>query len=681
MKKTLLSSMILAICTLFLLASCDDGKKPDGQITPDDAAIILPSTEIDVPYETLPDYDFQIIYKLQNVSEDAKISVTNYVDWIYDLDYSKKGEINFKVLRNETSEIREAILTITCPGIESVDVTVRQEAGVPYAFDIEIRNVTKTALEATIYPLDKEAAYVSFIADSAMMVNSCPGDEDIYQRDMAYFENEASKNACTVEEILEKCKLTGDKDIAVNTLNPNTSYLIYAYHINPATLEMTSEIVRKYIHTQSVAMIDVKFNITSDVKGTHIDATYSPVNYDGWYFREILQGLNKDASEQAIVDGINSTYLKLVSMYHMFGMTDEQILLSVAVKGEQKRAYDLNANSFFINFAAALDEDAMMCSVPSYEKCETGNIDPSDNQLTITVTDIKAQSANVHVTATNQDQYTIFVMNVPYWEETIEGKTDKEIKELLAKNVRFKTTGDIDQVVTGLEPETDYIVIAMGYDAGTYTTDLFKANFTTTEIKRSDARISMSIDGFYSMDEVADLDKVYGDVFKEYIGQGGYVFPFFIKVEPSEGAKVWYGFWNADDIENNPQATDENIINSLMQKEPEDAGDNYHLGISHNGDNIIFTVLAQDGEGGMTELWKSDVLHINKSEAGDAKYFVDNYPWPYGTESTGIKSCSLGSVATNELVFGNLESIVEAESECKTVGEISFVDEFVQIPY
>lgn len=670
--------MILAICSLFLLAGCDEeAKEQGGIVTPDNVELILGTTEIEVPYTTDPDFYYRIAYKLQNVGEGAQISVDNPVDWIYDVDCSKKGEIDFKVKRNVVPEIREATLTVTCPGVEAPgEIHVIQEIGVPYPFEFDVRSISKTGIDASVLPLDKEAPYIAFVVDSEMMAEKCSTDQEIFEDDMSFFGEYSDMLGMPISEIIDMFKYVGDQAFTPNTLFPGTSYMIYAYHIDIENVQMASEMVKYFFETESVPMIDVDFRLKTNVNHCHIDCEYSPVNYDGWYFYNIILGVKEDATKEEVSAHITSTYMNMLSIYHMFGMTDEEILEAVCVKGDQEHGYDLEASTLYLNFAVAVNEEALICSEPTYEFVETPAVEPSDNKLTVTFTDLKPHSAMMHIQTTNDDPYGLLLTDLEQWNGIISEMSEEEIKQLLAENMDFTTNGDYEQVIGGLDPETEYIGIAMGIEGGTSTTDYASATFKTTEAKKSESVITMKFDGHYSMDAVAKLDETYNQQLGEFLGQNGYLFPFTINVEPAEGAKVWYGFWDANELEDNPDATEENIIRTLMNDDPVEATGEFNLGVAFAGDRLVFTVVVEDAEGGMTDLFRTDPYVIDPDKAGEAQYFVDNYPWPYEEASASVKTCSVRPVKAEGLALSEVIDRVVSERKVKVADKVSFLNEY-----
>lgn len=643
MRKTFFTSLLLAVLSISLLASCsEDESSEQGLVTTDDPALIVATTTIELPYQTVDGYCCQIAYKLQNVSDNAEISVSCVSDWVYDIDLSKKGEIDFKVTRNDIPEARMTIMTISCSEVEKpVEVTIKQEVGVPYPFDFEILDITETDINATIYPLDKETPYISFVVDSSIL-EQYPTDKDIFEKDMAYFQKYADLFGWPVEKMIGMYKYVGDKDIAVNTLFPGRSYLMYSYHIDLDNLAMGSEMVKYFFRSEAVPMIDAEFSFCTNVHGYNYICGYRPIDYDGWYFTDIIPGIEEDASEEEVENFILTQYMSQYQRLRKMGMTSEQILQEICVRDYTQKEYDLLANTVYLNFAVAVNEKALLCSAPHYLIFKTDPVKPSENKLEVIVTDIQARSVKLNVKTTNNDPYVLYMFDKADWEGLLQQMSEDETKQFLAQNAEAIMHGDYEEVLQPLSSNSEYVIVVMGAEAGQGTTDIIQKPFKTIEDKVSDAKISMTDDGYYSFDAVAGLDETYKTQMADYIGNDFYIFPVIINVEPEEGTKVWYGFWNKKDLDS-PYATDDAIIRTLMMKDPIDASTPYSLGLSpENGKELVFTVIAQDAEGAMTPLWKGKPFMIEKAKAGDPKYFVEKYPYPYEIQSAG--SVHLSSV-------------------------------------
>lgn len=550
-------------------------------------------------------------------------------------------------------------------------ILFKAPASVDSPFNIVINELNQCSFKATITPKDESIEYIAMVAD-ASYVKELGTPDAIFEDDMLMFKQYADMYGVSIQEMIEASKNVGVKELANNMLYPQTDYIIYVYGIDIANQERTTDMIFKEFTTTSVDYIDAKFNIESHVQGVYIESTYRPENYDGYYYANIMEGVPEDATEEEINTAFQNAFMNNVNMYKNFGMTNEQILDALCFKGEKNIPYpSVNATTTYLNAVAAVNADALICSNATHEFITTPAVEPSDNIVEISISEVGSYSAKASFKTKNKDPYTVIQLGADSWESQIEGKTDEEIKDILAYNASSIISGDYEEVLDGLHPDTRYLLIAFGFEGGTVTTDLFSAEFTTQEAKVCDAKISMMTDGYYSADEVAELDNTYKEKLGDMIGSGAYLFPFKFTVEPSEGMKIWYGFWNASFIEDQ-FVSDEEIISMITEGDPCTNFDNYEISTAYPGDRIVFTAVAEDANGARTLLWKGDVLDFNGENVGDAKYFVENYPYPYSTPAA-LNSCKMNpSKEGNRISVKNIDMNVKTQKKETVVSKPNF---------
>lgn len=627
MKRHLLTSLLIAVCSLFIISSCKE--EPVGPETPEYATIVISTTEINAPFETEPDYAFQISYKLQNAPEGAEISVSNPVDWIYDLDLSKKGAIEFKVMRNVVPEVREATLTVTCPNIEEpVEILVKQDPGKPYPFDITIDNVTYSTMYISLVAKDKEAPYISFLLPDSLFKEN---DQEIFEDDMNYIAQEAEFLKTTFEENLQKYLSVGDKkDVPAFGMTPGVKYRFYAYYMDVENVKMASEVVSAAATTKEVERIDVKFRIESELTSSlQLHSKYYPIDYSGFYFTNYLEGIPEDLPEAEINKAIEMTYLNFLNLLQSFGIPLEEILNNICHRGDYSNDVEepilFKANSSYINFAMALNEEALPCGkVPTYEIIETQEVGHSDNVITIDVYDIKDRTATIAYRPSNGDPYGILLALKSEYDSLEAVMTKDRFKQMIVDHCELvDLTGEHVFENARLLPDTEFYSIGIGVADHVPTTEIFKTEYKTPAANIADIKVDVRVDGYYDLDEVRKLDEKYAKGWADY---PGYVFPYIVSVDPcDEGTQVWADLWSEAYMK---QFTDDGLINTMIVMPPIEVG-GYRLGLTMPGEKLVIVVFARDAKGDISPVYKSETFSITGEDAGDAQYFVDNYPWPF----------------------------------------------------
>lgn len=130
---------------------------------------------------------------------------------------------------------------------------------------------------------------------------------------------------------------------------------------------------------------------------------------------------------------------------------------------------------------------------------QTLSIQPSDNRITLNMGEITSRTATYSTSVTNDDYYC---QGYDYAED-YEGMSDEEIlhaimvegKPVLASGKGFGDGGPFN--LTGLRPNTEYMIFAFGLEQDVITTDLVKTTFRTLEEEKSDVTAELVFDKYF----------------------------------------------------------------------------------------------------------------------------------------------------------------------------------------
>ena len=98
-------------------------------------------------------------------------------------------------------------------------------------------------------------------------------------------------------------------------------------------------------------------------------------------------------------------------------------------------------------------------------------IDPSSNEIALSIDNVTQSSVDAVVTVTNDDPYVV----IPLRKSEIEGMTDEETFVYVSTKYdylisEYTFSGNKTKTFSRMRPDTDYVVLAFGYKAGTMTT-------------------------------------------------------------------------------------------------------------------------------------------------------------------------------------------------------------------
>lgn len=601
------------VCLLpasLLLPSC----KPEEPTTP--PTLKLSQTEISVPASGGA---VSLDYSLDNAVEGSVISVepVSEVDWITDIDLSVAGKISFNVVANEVEEIREAEFIVSYPGLlEEVSFTVIQQASEPVSapFEIIVKDVQTSSITFDIIALDKEMDYIFFISP-AEYVAGFPDDDDLFNDDMEYFDQQGIA--------LENEVMRGDQiDYVHSPVLPETEFTCYAYGVDVATKTRLTDIVRVNVTSGEIQMIDVSFDVNLEISGAAVTMSVDPGSYEDWYYMNIIEGL--DPEQVDMVQACYQFFYEDIALYVGLGMDPETILLVSCIQGETSETYNLEPEKEYVAVVFAVDGTPQLCSVPFYEVFQTEKVEPSDNIITMTTTDVTAHTATLNITTTNNDSY-VWVQTDPV---SFEGYTDEEILQMIIDyySIYEVYTGNRTEKLSGLSADKDYMILAFGYSGCTVTTPLFKHIFTTPEEATSDVAFEVKYDKWYSIEEVAELMP---DEYGFYVNGWDCVMPLEVEADFESIDKYYYYMYDLNTLSS---MTDEDIKMDLMNNYSNTEPATVFI-MSYDQQSVI-AGFAIDKNGAYTKVWRSRPFTVTEEEAShDAEEFVNWYNGAFGTKA------------------------------------------------
>lgn len=595
---------------LFLIISCEQEEK----ILP--PSLKLSQTELAV---SAAGGQVSLDYTLENAVEGTTIAVepVEAVDWISDIDVAVAGKITLTVAKNETEESRKAEFNVAYPGLDGeVSFAVVQEPAEPQPapFEITVKDVQTSSITFDIIPLDKEMDYIFFVSPTEY-VAGFPNDDDLFNDDMTYFESEG----IALEGIIVK----GDMiDHVESPVLPATAFTVYAYGIDIETKTRLTDIVREETETNEIETIDVDFKVDLNVNGAAATLTVDPGTYSGWYYVDILEGL--DPEQVDMLTACYQLYLNDIALYLGMGMDPENILMVSGYKGVFTDTFNLEPEKKYTVVVFALDETPQLCSIPYYETFDTEKVEPSDNVITMETTNVTAHTATLNITTTNDDSY-VWVQTDPV---SFEGYTDEEILQMIVDYYPIYNvySGDRTENLSGLNADTDYMILAFGYSGGIVTTSLFKHIFTTPEEATSDLAFQVNFDKWYSIEEVAELMP---DEYGFYVGGWDCVMPMEVEADFESIDKYYYYMYDRSALSS---MSDNDIKMDLMN--------NYSLTdpatvfIMSYGQECVIAGFAIDKNGAYTKVWRSKPFTVTEEGAShDADEFVNWYNGAFGTKA------------------------------------------------
>lgn len=666
-RKFFLWALIVAFAGF---ASCSDDDEvvpptptpdPDPQPQIEDARMVFESTTIDVAAEG---GDVVVKFTIENPRTNSNMMYSTESEWLDAIavvpgetaDKNQACELQFKAAANESEQARESTIELSYSSAEDVILTIRQAGVEPepepeQMFQVELTQIGKTEVYAKITPKNNAITYFKFVMSASQMA-LYPDDQALYESEMMFFQQQCQQFNRPLDEILFAFHREGVNEEKCDThyfeqLVPDNDYFVYVYGLNIENGELTTPITRAPFRTEATEKVNVNFKFDYKVDGTRVPMTITPEGYDGYFIADVYSGVDENTDKKVVIESLLTTWMNIRMNYSMYGFPPEMILQELAQKGIVKKNYELSPNQKWMLAAFALDAEALPCSEIAMEFFQTGNLTPSSNEITITVSEVTAHKAKLTFEPSNDDIYTAAILT----DEELQAsgaQSDREIMKWCIQNKRMEGfNGRFETVLQGLVGNANYHVFAFGCVGGEHiTTPLFRADFTTPEEKFIESDLKMIYDKYYDLEEVIALDSQ----FAGFAGQGEVILPAGFTLT-TEGVTPMWSIFRADEVD---AVTDEVIVDALKQYSYQSSA---ALLLFYD---VPYKVVAMcmDAEGNRTKVWKSEPLTLTKAGTSPAQEFIDMMN-PKSAKLARLASVAPRKAAALEIVGGQPLAEVE----------------------
>ncbi len=479
MKKLFYLFMATIVAVGFASCSEDNTEDPVKTPTPDPVILI----EDEAPVIPAAGATVWVNYTIENPVEGEELACDVAADsWVV-VEFVP-GSIKFAADKNETGAERSAEVIFTYAEADPVTVTVTQPAWqAPITLTIEAVEAAKVVFSvATTNP---ELTWIPLLMTKSDfdMIGS---EEQLFEDDMAYISWAASEAGVSLSEFLATLLKKGSiQGLAFAGLTPETEYVLYVYGMDLDGVPTTD------IYTQTVTTAEPYDGpITFDIKVTEenyiMDITITPSHEGVAYYWNIMDEATYNDWGGVMPDAVTALIEWDIEDYLYWGdisSRSEYFEWFTTINANNSQ-FECMANTKYIIFASKWNENCELEGEMAYVWHTSATVDPSDNQITLTVSDPTPTSFSVETTTTNNDPYVVLAEPSEWcgWDAL----TDDEIHAYVMAYygtwfiTDYICQGDITGArFTQLETETDYSVVAYGYEAGARTTDVVRASITT----------------------------------------------------------------------------------------------------------------------------------------------------------------------------------------------------------
>ena len=441
---------------------------------------------------------YSLSYTITNPVESAQLSVVSDQEWVSDITVAAEA-ISFVVAANEAAEERTATLTVEYPEVEAQTFVVKQQGAQPQpaeSFTINVQEVHASSATTQVTPTDEQMYYVMYLEDATYFQNggiSTP--EQLFEDDFAAFERNAAESNMNLKEYMLQVNVAfqGVKRVKWNSVLPGKKSVLYVYGVqfaeDGASYEPITDVVWEVIEPEYAPLQDVNFALDVEIDGAEIELSIVPENWEGYYVVKIVDA--NDDLYIAETPAFDDAYMKVirdewVSVFHSNlkgGHSADAILENVCFKGEELIEAQLTSYTLYTALVypvAEHDGFVQVVAEPSYVSFSTEEVQQSDMDINIEVSNCYVRVADIKVTPSNPDETYLFLITpteylpAGYDDEVL---LDKVLGEFSYYAYEFK--GEMTTHLNTLYPDMEYIIVAFGYSGGVVTTDVCTKPFKT----------------------------------------------------------------------------------------------------------------------------------------------------------------------------------------------------------
>ncbi len=558
-----------------------------------------------------------LTYVINNGIEGIDIVAATDVNWISDI-VVNNGTLTFKVAENIEAKARESKIRVTYPNADTIFLVVKQAQFDAITFKLEVTSSTSTSCSTLITPSNEEYAYIAYMAEvEYFLMANITTAEELFEDDYNYYMAFAQQwEAPLLKEffLMNYIAYQGEYSIDWTGMMPGKEYVLYVYAIefNEENNDywLASPVTYQMITLQSEELRDVNFNVDVEINGPNATYNITPENWDGYYYLTVYEEgdymYRNTPADDSYAELVSNVWLNMMSELMASGYAADQIINLMCLQGPENYSELLKGNT---NYAMAIyavdmvDGLPQVVSKPQIKNFTTEEIGSSDMTLEIKVENKYVRVADVTVTPSTNEYYTVAI--VPLSE--VPESSNSEIIDWLNDNFTMDSYhGEIFSHLNSLQPETSYSILAYGYYGGVVTTDLFRYDFTTdAESECENGVVRVDYNGPYSLAELEAYDPEYFYNYGMFETMGWYAMWSEIFTEqPTQD--MFYCIYSAQEVSvYGEQAIFADLVSYPCAQT--------QLLTGENGTLYVMCAVCMDYRGNYSEMWISEPFMYNYS--------------------------------------------------------------------
>ena len=361
------------------------------------------------------------------------------------------------------------------------------------AFDVEISDVTRSTVTLSVTPMEDVNNYIC-VVEECSKVDEYTQDKFVIATVFQELTDEAASKGQTLAEYLPSVVDNGKiEGVTFSGLKLDTEYYVLVFGIDENN-EVSTHLTKYLFKTLAVEKSDCTFDVATDVVDNSVTITVAPSDQEiYWYLCTMPKSTYNyyvtDANGYQMSEGYFYEYFfqQDINSYRGAGYSDAQIIEALIHQGNQQlQASGLNENTEYYILVAGLvmdSEGIVICTDINKQSYTTQNAAKSTMTFEIEVWDIGQMQASFSITPSNNND--LYCALVQPWDGV--STADEVMHQIVDQwggwmSIMADDRGRVEHSGANAmklpAADTDYYIIAFGYDGG-ITTDAYMKTFRT----------------------------------------------------------------------------------------------------------------------------------------------------------------------------------------------------------
>ena len=387
-----------------------------------------------------------------------------------------------------------AVVVFAMVGCTSTDEPTPEPPTPQEDFVVELGDVTRSTLSLSVTPAESIGDYVCVVEERSV-VDEFTQDKFVIATVFQELAEEASSKGLTLAEYMPSVVDNGKIENATfSGLKLDTEYYVLVFGVDTASCSATTELTKVAFKTLAVEKRECTFEVATEVVDNSVTISVSPSDEEVyWYLCTMPKStydyyVNDENGYKMSENYFYEYYFQQdINAYRGAGYSDEQIIDALIHQGSlQLQASGLKENTEYYILVAGLimdSEGIVICTDISKHSYTTQNAAKSEMTFDIEVWDVGQMEASFRITPSNNNEK--YCALVQPWDGV--STADEVMHQIVDQwggwmEVMADDKGVVEHSGTTAmrlpAADTDYYIIAFGYDGG-ITTDAYMKTFRT----------------------------------------------------------------------------------------------------------------------------------------------------------------------------------------------------------